>query len=305
MDIRPNTAALLAPRSFTPRENLPVPGNPQAEQHRPDASPGIIPTGGSPEADVIENVERAKRSSVDFQIIDAVLGDGTESSSEIENTEISTEEPVQADASPLQASPTNEIEVTIQQANVQINVTSTSVRLETPRSQPEPEVAPEPVRRTDPIAFDLDNNSVNTSIAQQVNFDIDADGQLDTINRLAGDDAFLALDRNGDGIINNGAELFGDQHGAANGFDELAKFDDNQDGVINTLDNVFSQLRLFTAGSDETLSLAEASIRSINLDYQNTDVALNTYDRISQLSTYEREDGTTGTTADVQLGLRA
>ena len=59
--------------------------------------------------------------------------------------------------------------------------------------------------------------------------DLDADGRMDSISVPTGDDALLALDRNGNGRIDDGRELFGDQHGAANGFAELARFDDNGD----------------------------------------------------------------------------
>ena len=304
MDIRPNITAQLAPRSFTPRQHLPVAGNPRAEQHRPENSPGIIPVGDSGEVDIIKNVEQAKRESVNYQIIVKVLTNSSDESEEIspptppENTTTQADRPEQT-----QTQAQAQAQATTQITDVSINVTEVQVRLEA--SSREPEVAQEPVRRSDPIAFDLDNNGITTNTEQHVNFDLDADGQLDTINSLSGKDAFLALDRNENGKIDNGAELFGDQHGASNGYDELSKFDDNQDGVINNLDAVFSRLRLFRPGSDDTISVAEAGIRSINLKYLNTDIALNTYDRISQVSSYERNDGSSGATADLLLGLRA
>lgn len=75
-------------------------------------------------------------------------------------------------------------------------------------------------------------------------FDLDADGRMDSISVPTGDDALLALDRNGNGRIDDGRELFGDQHGAVNGFAELARFDDNGNGRIDAADAVFDQLRL-------------------------------------------------------------
>ena len=59
---------------------------------------------------------------------------------------------------------------------------------------------------------------------------------------MTGGDAFLAIDRNGNGSIDDGTELFGDQNGAAHGFAELAKFDSNHDGVINAQDDDFDKL---------------------------------------------------------------
>ena len=302
MDIRPNSAAQLAPRSFTPRQHLPVAGNPRAEQHRPENSPGIIPVGDSNEVDIMKNAEHAKRDSVDYQIIVKVLTNSSDESGESkesahpESTSNQPELPEQAHASPPSPPSPQSTEASINAAEVRVQLEAIT------RDR---EVAQEPVRRSDPIAFDLDNNGINTNTDQRVLFDLDADGQLDTINSLSGKDAFLALDRNENGKIDNGSELFGDQHGASNGFDELSKFDDNQDGVINNLDTVFSRLRLFRPGSDDTISVAEAGIRSISLKYLNTDIALNTYDRISQISSYERNDGSTGATADLLLGLRA
>ena len=60
------------------------------------------------------------------------------------------------------------------------------------------------------------------------------------------DDAFLCLDKNGNGLIDNGSELFGDQYGAQTGFDELAKYDSNKDGIVNESDEVYSKLLLWS-----------------------------------------------------------
>jgi len=57
---------------------------------------------------------------------------------------------------------------------------------------------------------------------------------------------WLALDRNGDGVIDRGAELFGDAvAGARNGFDALAQLDDDHDGVIDAHDRAFASLVLW------------------------------------------------------------
>jgi len=67
---------------------------------------------------------------------------------------------------------------------------------------------------------------------------------------------WLALDRDGDGAITSGAELFGDGvPGASNGFEALAPLDDNRDGVIDRDDRAFASLLLWAdANHDRTSS---------------------------------------------------
>lgn len=103
--------------------------------------------------------------------------------------------------------------------------------------------------RVDPIVLDLGNNGFNpTSLNGGVNFDLDGNGMAERINWIQGDDAILAYDKNEDGVINDGTEVFGDNtilksgEKAANGFEALAEFDSNGDGIINAEDERFEQL---------------------------------------------------------------
>jgi hypothetical protein len=111
-----------------------------------------------------------------------------------------------------------------------------------------------------PIVIDLGNNGIKLGAAGVgVYFDVDADGVRDHVQwvRPGGDEAFLALDRSGNGVVDNGAELFGvgtplalEGRNAPNGFVGLAQYDarqlgGNDDGVITEADAIWPQLRLW------------------------------------------------------------
>jgi hypothetical protein len=160
-------------------------------------------------------------------------------------------------------------------------------------------------KKTDPLALDLAGNGFSTrGLGDSISFDLDGNGQLERISAPSGDDALLALDRNANGQIDNGRELFGDQHGASNGFAELSKYDDNQDGRIDLQDSVFAHLSLLRfdqQGQQHSQSLSEAGVSAINLQAQNVKHALGAYDEIAQLGHFEFSDGRSGQAADLLL----
>lgn len=152
-------------------------------------------------------------------------------------------------------------------------------------------------RSQDPLALDLSGDG-QLHADSRAQFDLDADGQTEDIPFASQGTAFLALDRNGDGRIDDGGELFGDQHGAANGFDELAKFDDNHDGVIDEQDAVFDRLTL--VGDFGTESLRQAGVSQINLGYRNTSQALRPDVTLGQVGSFVR-NGRTQLAGDLLL----
>ena len=141
------------------------------------------------------------------------------------------------------------------------------------------EVVDSSFRWSSPVILDIDGDGIElTSVENGVNFDLNADQQLDrtawTQSSQGFDDAFLALDRNGNGQIDDGSELFGDQNDADNGYEELAKLDTNQDGQITSEDEAFSELKVWAdmdgdgkVGKGEMKGLEEVGITSISTNY--------------------------------------
>ena len=172
-----------------------------------------------------------------------------------------------------------------------------------------------PVR--DPIIIDLNRDGTSTSkLNGAVNFDIDNNGFKEATGWISKDDAFLAYDRNGNGIIDNGNELFGDKtvsvgaYGytsktAENGFEALKEFDSNNDNIIDEKDKDFDKLLLWqdlnTNGlteKGELKTLKEHNIKSIDLRYKETQID-NNGNLIKQTSTVTFNDNTTTTADDV------
>lgn len=133
--------------------------------------------------------------------------------------------------------------------------------------------------RSDPLIVDLDVDGIETrSMMGGYYFDQDVNGFSEKTGWVSADDGLLVLDRNGDGVINNGGELFGDQtvlkngRKAANGFQALAELDGNQDGKIDINDAVYSQLRVWqdingngVSEGGELKTLAEHGITSVHV----------------------------------------
>ena len=145
------------------------------------------------------------------------------------------------------------------------------------------------VRRCiDPLVINLDD-CPTTITDQTFYFDLDGDGEDDELHNLGGGSGFLALDKNGDGIINDGLELFGAKSG--NGFAELAAYDEDGNGWIDENDPIFTKLRIMTItelGEKELYGLKESDVGAIFLGRIDTDF---THRNGNQSSAYTRESG--------------
>ncbi len=270
-----------------------------------------IDRSNSSATDISTQIDEEIKNSIEFQILTRVVSSNntTKSVNAISKTESATSSVPNKQFVDFQ---TIHSEIQIGQTNsIQINNTNSppefSQMIMQERESLRISSQQEQVQQSDPLAFDLDGNGLQTTgIKNGVNFDINADGTTDKTSFVSGNDAFLALDGNNNGRIDNGKELFGDQNGAANGYDELSKHDSNKDNIIDDKDPVFERLRLFridNSGNQVLSTLNDSGIKSIALGYQNSQKAINQYDTVTQEGSFERKDGSTGATGDIMLGF--
>jgi hypothetical protein len=162
---------------------------------------------------------------------------------------------------------------------------------------------------TDPLVINMDVASAQVS-DQKFRFDLDADGTIDEISYLGSGSGFLALDKNGDGKINDGNELFGARTG--DGFRELSVYDGDGNGWIDEADEVYSKLKVWVKnddGTDRLLSLKEANVGAIYLGSASTEYSLT--DRtteeakaqIRKTGVYLKETGQAGTIQHVDFAI--
>lgn len=172
---------------------------------------------------------------------------------------------------------------------------------------------------TSPVLISLGDQRLElTDALQGVEFDIDDDGSLDRVSwtEASSDDAFLVLERDGNGTIDSGRELFGDSTPQdpgedQNGFNALALFDDqlnggDEDGSIGVQDSVFLELQLWLdsnhdgiSQSSELRSLAEAHVVSIDLAYHQAAGVDEHGNHLRYFSLVEFEGGRRGLARDV------
>ncbi len=160
----------------------------------------------------------------------------------------------------------------------------------------------------DPLVINLDSNIAGVS-DQKFMFDLDADGEEEEISFVEQGSGFLALDKNGDGKINDGSEMFGTKSG--DGFADLAKYDEDGNGWIDESDAIFNDLRIWTKnedGEDVLLSLKEADVGAIYLGKASTQFSLQNEEHhtngiIRSTGVYLKESGGAGTVQHIDLTL--
>ena len=162
----------------------------------------------------------------------------------------------------------------------------------------------------DPLVVNIGSDTADVR-DQIFKFDLDADGTEDEISMLGKGSGFLALDKNGDGKINDGSELFGTKSG--DGFGDLREYDSDGNGWIDENDDVFSKLKVWCKdenGKDILMDLKEADIGAIFLGEQQTEFSLGGADGyrdgvIRSTGVFLREStGAAGTVQHVDLSLK-
>jgi hypothetical protein len=178
--------------------------------------------------------------------------------------------------------------------------------------------------RRDPLTLDLDGDGLETvgiDTGRIVYFDHNNDGVKTATGWVGSDDGFLALDRNGNGTIDSGAELFGDStvladgSTAADGFSALAEQDSNGDGVVDANDTGWGALRVWRdlnqngiSEAGELQSLEDIGIASLDVGAQSHSQVLADGNRLADLGRFTWATGelgeiesTTGQSGDIDL----
>jgi large repetitive protein len=169
-----------------------------------------------------------------------------------------------------------------------------------------------------PLALDLNGDGIQTtSIHEGTQFDLLDTGKKQNVGWVSKEDGLLAMDLDGDGLINSGAELFGDRtvladgSRALDGWAALRAMDSNHDGVMDANDADFNQLLVWVdangngvSDAGELRSLADHNIVSIDLNADQTVVEQNG-NVVQAFSTYTTTDGVTHEVADVGFAVDA
>jgi len=172
----------------------------------------------------------------------------------------------------------------------------------------------------DPLVLNFDGKAAELADTR-FDFDLDSDGKAESVAGLGRSSAFLALDRNKDGVINNGKELFGADSG--NGFADLKAYDSDGNNWIDEADAVYADLRVWRPGSEgndgkggkadkaggQLQTLQEAGVGalwlgSVDSQFSLKDEARETQAQVRQTGLWLSEDGRAGALQQVDLATR-
>jgi hypothetical protein len=168
--------------------------------------------------------------------------------------------------------------------------------------------AGDPEKKVDPLVINFGGNAAELS-QTRFEFDIDANGTTEQIAILKPGSGLLALDKNQDGVINDGAELFGPNSG--NGFSELARYDGDNNGFIDEADPIYNSLRIwqrYEDGSQQLIALGDKNIGTIYLGHATTpfqlrDAVNQSLGEVTDTGIYLTEDGKTGTIQQINFSV--
>ena len=174
----------------------------------------------------------------------------------------------------------------------------------------------------DPLILDLNGNGKIdlTSTSNGVHFDHNGDGVSHKSSWVSKEDGILVYDRNGNGNIDDGGELFGNftqikdkesnQRLAKDGYEALKEFDSNNDGLIDKNDDKFKDLKIWQDANSngisdegELKSLDELGIASLSLNHNEVNEDLGGGNTLSLKGSYTKTDGTAHSMGDLNFNV--
>jgi hypothetical protein len=187
------------------------------------------------------------------------------------------------------------VDVSLEMSRERIDITELSVRAGD-------------AKKVDPLVVNF-NGTAAALTESKIGFDLNADGKQESISFLRSGSGFLVLDKNGDGAINDGGELFGPTTG--NGFAELAAYDEDRNGWIDESDGAYGNLGVWTRtadGTDVLSGLKESNVGAIYLKSAFTPFDLKNSDNetdgeVRSTGVYLQESGQAGTVQHVDLNV--
>jgi hypothetical protein len=159
----------------------------------------------------------------------------------------------------------------------------------------------------DPLIINLCGD-IPTLSSESFSFDLDNDGESDQISKLGKDSGFLVFDKNGDGKINQGSELFGTLSG--DGFGELGVYDEDSNHWIDENDSIFDKLQIWLKNDDdntkELVGLGEVGIGAIFLDSSESEFRYKTQKNqtlgeMKSCGIFLKENGVCGNISQIDL----
>jgi hypothetical protein len=156
----------------------------------------------------------------------------------------------------------------------------------------------------DPLALNFDGKGVRLT-DEKFQFDLDMDGNEDNISFLEKGSGFLVLDKNQNGKVDDGSELFGPA--SNNGFLELKAYDEDQNDWIDENDSIYYQLGLWTKnadGSDNLSTLQENNVGALYLNSARTSFDLEE-GQLRESGIYLDENGNANLLQELDLKVTA
>jgi len=160
----------------------------------------------------------------------------------------------------------------------------------------------------DPLVLNFSGTAAELGDAH-FSFDLDCDGRSESLRTLAAGSGYLVFDRDGDGKVKDGSELFGARSG--DGFGELAALDDDGNGWIDENDAAWTTLGVWTkdaAGGDILRSLKEAGVGAISVQHIDTPFSVKDDNnkllaQIRATGVFLKEHGGVGTVQKIDLAV--